>query len=220
MAKFLHSRLFSSYSISSRIPYDRYLRFQEKARNQRMESILFLEHNPCLTGGSTAKAENLLSKEETLSAAGVGLFLLQRGGDYTAHEPGQVVGYPHIDLKKRDIRLGDYLAALTISIRNAVLEIWNVELLENRESPGLYLKENPKKKLVSLGVYAKSHFTSFGFALNGINTLETFKHIHPCGALSSDVVSLQILGKVRDWEMEKQRFMGAFLFHLDALLSK
>lgn len=171
-----------------------------------------------MTGGSTAKAENLLTGKETLQEVGVGFFLLQRGGDYTAHEPGQIVGYPHIDLKKRDIRLGAYLAALTISIRNAVLEIWKVELVENRLSPGLYLKENPKKKLVSFGVYAKSHFTSFGFALNGVNTLETFQHIHPCGALSSDVVNLQILGKVKDWEMEKQRFMGAFLFHLDALL--
>jgi len=173
-----------------------------------------------LTAGVGAKAENLLSSEETLKVEGIDLFLLKRGGDYTAHEPGQIVGYPHIDLKQRDVSLGDYLSSLTVAIRNATLEIWGVELIENRISPGLYLKENPIKKMVSLGVSAKSHFTSFGFALNGQNTLKTFQHIHPCGASASNLVNLSMLGKIQDWESEKRRFMGAFLFHFDGLFAR
>ncbi len=219
MAKFLHSRLFSSYLISSSVPYHRYLRFQERARNKRTESILFLEHDPCLTGGLGAKAENLLSSRESLVEKGIGVYSLKRGGDFTAHEPGQIVGYVHVDLKKRNLTLGSYLQSLTISIRNATLEIWGLEILENKQAPGLYLQENPRKKLVSFGVDAKSYFTSFGFALNGNNSLQTFSHIHPCGGLASDMVSLGQLGKIHDWEIERNCFYGAFLFHLDGLLA-
>lgn len=201
------------------IVYDRYLTFQEKARFQRKESIIFLEHDPCLTGGLGAKAENLLLPVESLASKGVGLYSLQRGGDYTAHEPGQIVGYLHLDLKKRNKNLGEYLSFLSFAIRNALLEVWGIEVEENRSSPGLYLSEEPSKKLVSLGIYAKSYFTSFGFALNGINSLQTFQYINPCGGLSSNVVSLNGLQKVKDWEKEKFRFLGAFLFHLDGFFS-
>jgi len=179
---------------------------------------LFLEHSPSLTGGVGAKAENLLVTEESLASVGVELIRIQRGGDFTAHEPGQIVGYPQIDLKKREIRLGDYLQAMTFAIRNAVLEIWKLELVENRNAPGLYLADAPDKKMVSMGVYAKSYFTSFGFALNGVNDLSTFRLINPCGISAGNMVSLKDLGKVKDWESEKIRFAGAFLFHLDGML--
>ncbi|WP_109019180.1 lipoyl(octanoyl) transferase LipB [Leptospira kobayashii] len=218
MTKFLHSSRFPSFYLSQPISYHRYLSYQEVARNERKESILFLEHSPSLTGGVSAKAENLLVTEESLAERGVELVRIQRGGDFTAHEPGQIVGYPHIDLRQREIRLGDYLQKLTYSIRNAVLEIWNVELVENREAPGLYLADSPEKKMVSIGVLAKSYFTSFGFALNGVNDLSTFRLINPCGMSAGNMVSLSGLGKVKDWEKERLRFAGAFLFHLDKLL--
>jgi len=179
-----------------------------------------LEHYPCLTGGIGAKAENLLSDLESLQKAGISLVQIQRGGDYTAHEPGQIVGYLHIDLRQRNKQLGDFLSSFTISIRNACLEIWGLELVENRTAPGLYLKQTPEKKLVSIGVYAKSYFTSFGFALNGVNDLSTFRHIHPCGGLFSNVVNLSNCGLIKDWEKEKFRFMGAFQFHFDQLFSR
>ncbi len=99
-----------------------------------------------------------------------------------------------------------------------MLEIWNVELVENREAPGLYLADSPEKKMVSIGVLAKSYFTSFGFALNGVNDLSTFRLINPCGMSAGNMVSLAGLAKVKDWEREKLRFAGAFLFHLDGLL--
>ncbi|WP_246052247.1 lipoyl(octanoyl) transferase LipB [Leptospira idonii] len=194
------------------------MQFQEGARTERKESVLFLEHYPCLTGGLGAKAENLLATQETLKSRSIELIQINRGGDYTAHEPGQIVGYPHFDLKKRDKSLGTYLQALTIAVRNAILEIWKLEVEENRTSPGLYLKDFPDKKLVSMGVYAKSYFTSFGFALNGVNDLSTFQWIHPCGGLSSNMISLKRLGKVKDWEKEKLRFAGAMLFHLERLI--
>ncbi len=183
---------------------------------QRKESILFLEHKPCLTAGVGAKAENLLLDEGSLHSLGVEFHQVQRGGDYTAHEPGQIVGYLQIDLRKREKSLGEYLSFLTFAIRNAVFEIWGIELIENRASPGLYLASDPAKKMVSLGVYAKSFFTSFGFALNGVNNLQTFQYIHPCGGRAADVVNLQMQNRVGDWNAEKIRFMGAFLFHLDA----
>lgn len=172
--------------------------------------MLFLEHSPCLTGGIGAKAENLLVSPETLSSLGVELVTLQRGGDFTAHEPGQIVGYLHIDLKKRNLSLGDFLRALNKSLVESIREIWGLTLEENPKAPGLYTAEEPKLKLVSEGIYAKSYFTSFGFALNGVNNLSTFSLINPCGAKSEDMTSLLRLGKDTDFLKKRKEFVEVF----------
>ncbi|EMY71657.1 lipoyl(octanoyl) transferase [Leptospira vanthielii serovar Holland str. Waz Holland = ATCC 700522] len=172
--------------------------------------MLFLEHSPCLTGGIGAKAENLLVSPAVLSSLGVELVTLQRGGDFTAHEPGQIVGYLHIDLKKRNLSLGDFLRNLNQSLVMAVRETWGLTLEENPKAPGLYTTEEPKLKLVSEGIYAKSYFTSFGFALNAVNDLKTFGLINPCGAKSEDMTSLLRLGKTEDFPKRRTQFVLSF----------
>lgn len=209
MTKFLHS--IPSFLLTRPISYPNYLKFQERARSQRKESLLFLDHTPSLTAGIGAKAENLLKSKEALSQLGVGLYSIKRGGDYTAHEPGQIVGYIHLDLKKRNLSLGEFLVALNESLVNGIQEIWNVPLISNPKSPGLYLSENPKQKLVSEGIYAKSFFTSFGFALNGTNDLRTFSLIHPCGGNFEDMTSLVKLGAIHNYPLEKSKFVETFV---------
>lgn len=172
--------------------------------------MLFLEHSPCLTGGIGAKAENLLVSPSLLSSLGVELVTLQRGGDFTAHEPGQIVGYLHIDLKKRNLSLGDFLRILNQSLVVAVHETWGIRVEENPKAPGLYLAEEPKRKLISEGIYAKSYFTSFGFALNAVNDLKTFSLINPCGAKTEDMTSLLRLGKDKDFPMRRFEFVKSF----------
>lgn len=172
--------------------------------------MLFLEHSPCLTGGIGAKAENLLVSPDVLTARGVELVTLQRGGDFTAHEPGQIVGYIHIDLKKRNLSLGDFLRALNQSLVVAIDETWDLTLEENPKAPGLYTALEPKLKLVSEGIFAKSYFTSFGFALNAVNNLSTFSLINPCGAKSEDMTSLLRLGKDEDFPKKRREFVMSF----------
>ncbi|WP_039938346.1 lipoyl(octanoyl) transferase LipB [Leptospira terpstrae] len=210
MTKFLHRKGLPSYLFPSIVPYQRYVKFQENSRKNRRESMLFLEHSPCLTGGIGAKAENLLVSPSLLSTLGVELVTLQRGGDFTAHEPGQIVGYLHIDLKKRNLSLGDFLRILNQSLVVAVRETWGLRVEENPKAPGLYLAEEPKRKLISEGIYAKSYFTSFGFALNAVNDLKTFSLINPCGAKTEDMTSLLRLGKEKDFPQRRLEFVMSF----------
>ncbi|TGM31010.1 lipoyl(octanoyl) transferase [Leptospira biflexa] len=217
MTKFLHQKGLPSYLFPSIVPYQRYLDFQENSRKNRRESMLFLEHSPCLTGGIGAKAENLLVSKERLETLGVHLVTLPRGGDFTAHEPGQIVGYLHIDLKKRNLSLGDFLRNLNESLVVAVKGTWGLTLVENPKAPGLYT-DGTNKKLISEGVYAKSYFTSFGFALNGINTLGTFSLINPCGARASDMISLEALGLSVGFREKRKEFVLQFSRHFLSLL--
>jgi len=161
----------------------------------RKESILFLEHPPTITAGSNFHEKNLLMTEEELNQKGVKIFYLKRGGDFTAHEPGQLVIYPHIDLKKRNISVTEFIHIFRNSIAESIDSIWGISVIDNPESPGLYLLENPEKKIVSFGIYFKSFFTSFGAAVNIDNSLNTFSVIHPCGGKSENITSIQLLGK-------------------------
>jgi lipoyl(octanoyl) transferase len=175
------------------IPYSRYIRFQEKSRKSRNESILFLEHSPTITSGTGSKIENLLTTQESLFQKGIDLLSISRGGDYTAHEPGQLVIYPHIDIKSRNLSIIDYLKIFKESISNSIYKVWRLETIDNPESPGLYLKANPTNKLVSIGITFKSFFTSFGASVNISNNLDTFQYIHPCGGKAENMTSIKKL---------------------------
>jgi lipoyl(octanoyl) transferase len=176
------------------VPYNRYVQLQFLLRKKRKEIVIFLEHTSTLTAGSNYNIENLLVSEEYLLERGVEFCKVERGGDVTAHEVGQLVIYPHIDLKKRNITIGDYLKFLTDSLVESIETIWNLSVITDKTKPGLYLASNPQKKLVSMGVYFKSYFTSYGVALNLRNDLNVFRMINPCGQDAANMVSLQSLG--------------------------
>ncbi|MBK6607717.1 MAG: lipoyl(octanoyl) transferase LipB [Leptospiraceae bacterium] len=176
------------------VPYIRYLKLQSALRSRRKEIIIFLEHTSTITAGSNYNIQNLLVTEEYLLEKSVEFCKVERGGDITAHEIGQLVIYPHIDLKKREITIGDYLRALTDCLVESIETVWGLKVIADKEKPGLYLFSNPKKKLVSMGVYFKSYFTSYGVALNLRNDLSAFRMINPCGQDAANMVSLQSLG--------------------------
>ncbi|MBE7413335.1 MAG: lipoyl(octanoyl) transferase LipB [Leptospiraceae bacterium] len=176
------------------IPYSRYDKIQNFLRKKRREILIFLEHSSCITAGINYKIENLLVKEDFLKEKKIDLFFLKRGGDFTAHEKGQLVIYPHIDLKKRNLHITNFLKVFIDSIQVAIFQTWKLQTVYNEADPGLYIQENPKKKIVSIGVSFKSFFTSFGAAINIQNNLEIFSYINPCGKDSKDIVSIKSLG--------------------------
>jgi lipoyl(octanoyl) transferase len=182
------------FHFSDLLSYNQYISFQEKARKKRLESIFFLEHPPTITAGTSFQEKNLLFSTEDLNQRGVELYYTKRGGDFTAHEPGQLVIYPHIDLKKRNISVIDFIGFFRLSIAESLQEIWDLSVVDKKESPGLYLAKEPDKKIVSFGIYFKSFFTSFGASININNTLETFQTINPCGGKHENMVSVQKLG--------------------------
>lgn len=166
-----------------------------------------LEHKPVITAGVNFQKTNLLVSEEYLQSKGIDIFYLSRGGDFTAHEPGQLVIYPHVDLKKHKLSIHGFIDILMESLISSVFSIWNLELSYFPNKPGLYLTSKPQKKLVSIGISFKSFFTSFGVAINIQNDRELFGLIHPCGGKSKDIVSIESLGFDPNKEAE---FMDLF----------
>ncbi|HMW05325.1 MAG TPA: lipoyl(octanoyl) transferase LipB [Leptospiraceae bacterium] len=176
------------------VPYNRYIQLQSLLRKKRREIIIFLEHTSTITAGINYNIQNLLVSEEYLTKKEIEFCRIERGGDLTAHETGQLVIYPHIDLKKRSKNIGEYLSILTNSMIESVYSVWQLKLVSDAMRPGLYLEKDPIKKIVSMGVYFKSFFTSYGVALNLRNDLNVFQLIHPCGQDAANMVSLKKLG--------------------------
>ncbi|TGK17331.1 lipoyl(octanoyl) transferase [Leptospira fluminis] len=192
------------------VPYERYILFQEKARTKRKETILFLEHPPTITAGINYNIGNLLRDPEFLSKNGISLHFIKRGGDFTAHEPGQIVVYFHLDLKARNLNIADFLNAVLASAAESAKKVWDLDLVQKKESPGLYLAGDPERKILSIGVLFKSWFTSYGIALNLSNDFSAFRCIHPCGGDWKNMTSVSKLNLYAGDDRQKE-WMSAFL---------
>jgi lipoyl(octanoyl) transferase len=169
---------------AGRIPYTEALELQRNAAKRRItgeiaEDLLILcEHPPVVTvGRSTRGTGNLLLSAEALAARGCELHEVERGGDVTFHGPGQLVGYPIIDLKRHKRDLHWYLRqveeALIVATAGAGITAGRVA-----GYTGVWVDD---RKLASIGVHARDWVTWHGFALNVTTDLSWFDVIVPCG---------------------------------------
>jgi lipoate-protein ligase B len=144
--------------------------------------LLLVEHPPVVTLGRSTKGDNLHIPEALLAARGVERFDIERGGDATFHGPGQLVGYPIIDLKQHTQDLHWYLrqveAALIVALANVGLTAGRVA-----KFTGVWIDD---RKIASIGVHARDWVTRHGFALNVNTDLSYFDLFVPCGI--ADVV--------------------------------
>jgi lipoyl(octanoyl) transferase len=189
-----------------RISYAEGLAIQQQviaARKQGLieDTLLLLEHPPVLTLGRNAHRSNVLASDELLAHRGVELHEVNRGGDVTYHGPGQLVGYPIIDLRgnlpgKKGPHLGpvDYVRLLEeVLIRTCgdfgvmtqrickLTGVWTIAGGSIRE-----------KKIAAIGVHVSQGITSHGFALNVTTDLRDFDWIVPCGITDRQVTSLEL----------------------------
>ncbi|QMW02622.1 lipoyl(octanoyl) transferase LipB [Spirosoma foliorum] len=156
--------------------------------------LLFCEHPPVYTLGTSGHAENLLIDEERLSTEfGATFFKIRRGGDITFHGPGQLVGYPILDLDNFFTDIHRYMRLLEESI---ILTLADYGLDAGRIEglTGVWLDygtnaERPRK-ICAMGVKASRWVTMHGFALNVNTDLRYFNHIVPCGITDKAVTSL------------------------------
>jgi len=177
-----------------RVEYDDGLAMQKllvEARAQGLvpDTLLLLEHPSVITLGRGAKAGNILWSPELLAARGFEVFETDRGGDVTYHGPGQIVGYPILDLKpdRKDVR--KYVASLEeIMIR--VAAEYGVGAARVTGRTGIW---TPAGKLGAIGVHISRWVTSHGFAFNVRTDLSDFSAIVPCGIEDATVASLQSL---------------------------
>jgi len=170
------------------VPYDAAWDLQRRAVQARRtgelaeDLLLLVEHPPVVTLGRGTKPGHLLAPATLLESQGIQLREVERGGDVTIHEPGQLVAYPIIDLKQHRQDLHWYLRQLEEAIIRAIAAFG----LEGSRVPGLTgvwhaRADGTRVKLASIGVHARDWVTWHGLALNVCNTLATFAHTVPCG---------------------------------------
>jgi len=189
-----------------RVPFAEALAIQQQvvaARKQNLvgDTLLLLEHPPVLTLGRNAHRSNVLASDELLLQRGIELHEINRGGDVTYHGPGQLIGYPIIDLRgdlpgKKGPHLGpvDYVRLLEeVLIRTCgdfgVMTQRICKLTGVWTLAGGSIRE---KKIAAIGVHVSQGVTSHGFALNVTTDLRDFEGIVPCGIADREVTSLEL----------------------------
>jgi lipoyl(octanoyl) transferase len=178
--------------------YDEAWALQKETAKQRSggalahDTLLLVEHPPVVTLGRSTKPGHLLSTPEGLTAAGVQLRDVERGGDVTVHEPGQLVAYPIIDLKQHRQDLHWYLRQVEAAIIQALASLG----IDSERQPGQTGVWRAGRKLASIGVHARDWVTWHGVALNVDNDLATFAHVVPCGI---DQVTMTSVARESVW---------------------
>lgn len=149
--------------------------------------LLLLEHPPVFTLGRRGGRQNLLVTESFLEKSGISVLHVERGGDITFHGPGQLVGYPIIDLRAAGLGVVDYVEKIEeVMIRTAAH--CGVRASRNPLNRGAWVGNC---KLGSIGVAVRSGITFHGFALNVNVSLEPFSWINPCGLKGISMTSLE-----------------------------
>ena len=184
--------------------------------------ILFVEHNPVYTLGKSGKQSNMLVSEQYLRSIGAEFFHIERGGDVTYHGPGQIVGYPILDLDKLGIGLREYIDILEQSVIEVVAE-WGIQAGRIAGASGVWIDCNgPRaRKICAIGVRSSRFVTMHGFALNVSTDLRYFQHINPCGFVDKGVTSIEKeVGREVDFELVKQQVVNKLSEKLNVKIYK
>jgi lipoate-protein ligase B len=173
-------------------PYSEALEYQRAVARGRISGeiphdvLLLVEHPPVVTLGRASKERHLLASPEQLAARGIELFEVERGGDVTFHGPGQLVGYPIIDLKQHRRDLHWYLRTLEAALITALGD-FGIPAERNAGFTGVWTRG---RKIASIGVHARDWVTWHGFALNVSTDLSYFDTIVPCGIQAVTMTSI------------------------------
>tara|TARA_B110000444_G_scaffold46760_1_gene42611 strand:+ start:6038 stop:6769 length:732 start_codon:yes stop_codon:yes gene_type:complete len=183
--------------------------------------LLFAEHNPVYTIGKSGDMKNLLANKNQLEDLGIEFFKINRGGDITYHGPGQLVGYPILNLDHFFTDIHRYLRTLEDVIIDTLFD-YGLKGGRISGETGVWLdSETPfARKICAMGVRASRWVTMHGWAFNINTDLKYFQHIIPCGITDKSVTSLNIeLGKEIDMLDLKQKVKYHFEKRFEVSLS-
>lgn len=176
--------------------------------------LLFCEHNPVFTMGKHADEANMLMSEDFLREHGYDFFSVERGGDVTYHGPGQITGYPILDLEQFGLGLKAYIDLLEQSVIE-LLRFYRIDSTLKAGATGVWLDVGDpvkERKICAIGVKSSRYVTMHGFALNVNTDLAPFHLINPCGFKDGKVTSIaEELGKEVDMTVAKH--MLASILH-------
>jgi lipoyl(octanoyl) transferase len=168
--------------------------------------LLFVEHPHVYTLGKSGEENNLLISEPFLKQINATYYRINRGGDITYHGPGQIVGYPIIDLEKFKLGVRDYIGKMEDSIISS-LQAFNLHGERLAGAAGVWLDTTTPKvrKVCAIGVRVSRAITMHGFAFNVNTDLNYFSYINACGFQDKGVTSLEKeLGAKPDFDKTKE----------------
>jgi lipoyl(octanoyl) transferase len=180
--------------------------------------LLFVEHPSVYTLGKSGELQNLLLSSTQLNEKKVSFYKTNRGGDITFHGPGQLVGYPILDLENFGMGLRLYIYSMEESIIISLAQ-YGISASRDPDATGVWLDMGmpTARKICAIGVKSSRHVTMHGFALNVNTDLDYFRYIHPCGFIDKGVTSMEKeLGVMLDFEQVKKTVLSSFLSAFDA----
>lgn len=159
-------------------------RFTDARSAATQDEIWFLEHPPVFTQGMNGKAEHVLAPGD------IPVVAIDRGGQVTYHGPGQLVVYPLLDLRRRELGVRELVCALERAVA-ALAGRHGIDAAGRRDAPGVY---TGGRKLASLGLRVRRGSSYHGLALNVDMDLAPFRRINPCGHAGLEMTQLSDLG--------------------------
>jgi lipoate-protein ligase B len=194
----------SAYALQQRVA--------DNIRSGAGPALILLEHPPTYTLGSHGDASNVIIGEERLSALGARIVRADRGGDVTFHGPGQIVGYPILDLRALHIGVSDYVCALeTLLIET--LSRFGITAGRSPLNRGVWFGD---AKIAAIGVRVSRGVTTHGFALNVNTDLSWFDHIVPCGLSGVRMTSMhEVAGTPFNQHEVENTVIEVFLSHFN-----
>jgi lipoyl(octanoyl) transferase len=182
---------------------------EELKQERGEEYLLFVEHPHVITIGRNGHSENVLASEAMLQRAGIELHKSDRGGDVTYHGPGQIVGYPVMDLRRWKRDVGAYARAIE-QVLIDTLEEFGIEATRVPKLTGVWTGVGEgQAKIAAIGIHLSRWVSTHGWALNVTTDLRYFQYIVPCG-LTKPVTSMERLGVRSDPEAVKQALARHF----------
>jgi lipoyl(octanoyl) transferase len=171
------------------------------------DTLLLLEHPHVYTLGRNAREENMLVSPEGLASRGAQVFTTDRGGDVTYHGPGQLVGYPILDLTQHRRDISWYMRSLE-EVFILTARDFGIEAMRSAGAAGVWVGND---KLTAMGVHLSRWVTSHGFAMNVNTDLRYFDAIVPCGLQDKGVTSLaKLLGRAVEMDEVTERVVEHF----------
>ena len=188
----------------------------KKAGKEISNHLLFCEHPHVYTLGKSGQDSNLLVNNLTLKEKGVSFFRTNRGGDITYHGPGQIVGYPILDLEAFTMGIRAYIELLEESIIVLLREYGlTASRLEGASGTWLDVGSPQARKICAIGVRSSRYVTMHGFAFNVNTDLDYYNYINPCGFVDKGVTSLEKeLGEKLDFDAVKTRLKDIIISQL------
>jgi len=175
--------------------------------------VILCEHPHVYTLGRNGKASNLLANEAFLQKINATFYHIDRGGDITYHGPGQLVGYPILDIAAMHLSLKDYVYRLEESIIQTIA-YYGIKGSRLQGATGVWLDVDKAnvRKICAIGIRASHYITMHGFALNVNTDLNYFHYINPCGFVDKGVTSIEReLQRKMDMQEVKHIYKQSFI---------